>query len=143
MSAVTTSRPLAGPMGLRARITTIHASILMLMGVGFATNAIAGGVAGVGMYPFLLTNHIGAVGLLQAYLLMAIIGAAIWIGYATAKPLPRAWHWLAIVAHLPPLLAVAIFTSSTPEMTINFVLISLAIHTVGIGAELFALSRKD
>lgn len=130
-------------MGVRARITTIHASILMLMGTGFAINAIVGGVWGVGMYPFLATDHIGAVGLLQAYLLMAIIGVSIWIGYATARPFPRAWHWLAIVAHLPPLIAVAIFTSSTPEMTINFVLLSLGIHAVGIGAELYALSRKD
>ena len=65
------------------------------------------------------------------------------VAFFTSRPLPRAWHWVAIVAHLPPLLAVAIFTSSTPEMTINFVLASLVIHGVGIGAELFALSRHD
>ena len=97
----------------------------------------------MGTYPFLLTNHIGAVGLVQAYLLMSIIGISVWIGFRTAQPFPRAWHWLAILAHLPPLIAVALFTSSTPEMTLNFVLISIAIHAVGIGAELFALSLKD
>ena len=131
------------PMGIRVRITTIHASILILLGLGFSINAIAGGLAGVGMYPFLFTNHIGAVGLLQAYLLMAVVGGSIWIGFATSRPLPRAWHWLAMAAHLPPLIAVALFTASTPEMTMKFVVVSLVIHGTGIGAELYARSRRD
>jgi hypothetical protein len=143
MNTTTLSAAATPKMGLRPRITTIHASILILMGSGFAINAIVGGLTGMGMYPFLLTNHIGAVGLLQAYLLMAVVGVSILVGYATAKPLPRAWHWVAIVAHLPPLIAVATFTSSTPEMTINFVLLSLGIHAVGIGAELYAMRLKD
>jgi hypothetical protein len=128
---------------LRARITAIHGSILVALGTIFSVNTLLGGLAGAGMYPFLAANHIGAVGLLQAYLLMAMVGTALLIGYFTSRPFPRAWHWLAIAAHLPPLVAVAIFTSSTPEMTIPFVLASLVIHGVGISAELFALSRRD
>lgn len=128
---------------LRARITAWHGGILVALGTIFSVNTLLGGLAGMGVYPFLQTNHIGAVGLLQAYLLMAMVGTSLLVAFFTSRPLPRAWHWVAIVAHLPPLLAVAIFTSSTPEMTINFVLASLVIHGVGIGAELFALSRRD
>lgn len=53
------------------------------------------------------------------------------------------WHWLAMSAHVPPLIAVALFTSSTAEMTFKVVILSLVIHTLGISAEAFALSRKD
>ena len=128
---------------IRGRITATHASILVLLGTGFSINTLLGGIGGLGMYPWLLTNHLAAVGLLQAYLLMAVVGVSILIGFATSKPFPRAWHWLAIVAHLPPLLAVAIFAASTPEMEPKFILASLVIHGTGIAAELFAMSRKD
>jgi hypothetical protein len=128
---------------LRARITAIHGGILVALGSIFSVNTLLGGLAGAGMYPFLQANHIGAVGLLQAYLLMALVGTSLLVAYFTSRPFPRAWHWLAIAAHLPPLVAVAIFASSTPEMTLPFVLASLAIHGTGIGAELFALSRRD
>jgi hypothetical protein len=138
-----TSPALAARSGLRVRITGVHASILILLGTGFSLNALAGGLAGLGMYPWLQTNHLAAVGLLQAYLLMAVVGAAVLVGFATSRPLPRAWHWLAIVAHLPPLLSVAVFAPSTPAMTLPFIMASIVIHFTGIGAEALALSRKD
>ena len=128
-------------LGLRAKITRIHASVLIPLGLALGIGAIAGGLWGGGMYPFLVTNHIAAVGLLQAYLLMALIGVSVWIG-TLSKPMPRAWHWVAIAAHCVPLLAVVLFVGNTAEMTINFVMISLAIHAVGIGSELLAVTRR-
>ena len=130
-------------VGIRPRITIVHATAMIAMGSAFTGNTIAGGLFGKGMYPFLFENHIGAVGLLQAYMLMALIGAAIWIGFRSARPFPRAWHFLAMAAHVPPLLAMALFAATTPEMAPVFIAASLAIHSLGIGAELFAATRKD
>ncbi|MEO6395784.1 MAG: hypothetical protein ABIO40_07720 [Devosia sp.] len=128
---------------LRTTIIRTHATLLAALGTALGFGAIAGGLWGGGMYPFLVTNHIGAVGLLQAYFLMALLGIAAWVATLTAKPLPSAWHWLMIAAHCVPLLAVALFVGSTAEMTINFVLMSLAIHAVGITSELVAVTRRD
>ena len=129
--------------GLRPVITLVHASALIVLGIALAINSIVGGFWGAGSYPFFLTNHIGAVGLMQAYLLMSLMGVAIWIGFRTNNPFSRLWHPLLIVAHLIPLLAVALFMSSTPEMTLGVAMISFGIHAVGISAEVFAMTRKE
>lgn len=74
---------------------------------------------------------------------MALIGATVWVAAKSTGGLARAWHFVLIAAHTIPLIAVALFTASTPEMTLGTVLISLGIHTVGIGAELYAGSLRD
>ena len=140
-TALTSTVPPQG-IRLRERINATHGAILVILGLAFSVNCLLGSFAGIGGYPFLLTNSIGAVGLLQAYLLMALIGVSLLVARSTTKPLPRAWNWIAIGAHVPPLLAVALYTGSTPEMAPKVVLLSLLIHGSGIGAELFALSRR-
>lgn len=127
----------------RTRITLTHASILIVIGLGFAANTIAGGLFGSGLYPFLLTNHMACIGLIQAYLLMSVIGLSIWIGYRTSAVFSRGWHVLAMVAHLPPLSALVFFGATTPELTVPVIIGSLLIHFTGIGFEIYAATRKD
>lgn len=127
----------------RIRITLSHASILVVIGLGFAANTVAGGLIGAGLYPFLLTNHMACIGLIQAYLLMSVIGLSIWIGYRTSERFARAWHVLAIIAHLPPLSALVFFGATTPELTVPVIIGSLLIHFTGIGFELYAATRND
>lgn len=127
----------------RTRITLTHASILVVIGLGFAVNTVAGGLFGAGLYPFLLTNHMACIGLIQAYLLMSVVGLSIWTGYRTSPAFSRGWHLLAIVAHLPPLVALLFFAAGTPELTVPVIIGSLLIHFTGIGFELYALTRKN
>lgn len=127
----------------RTRITLTHASILITIGIGFAVNTIAGGLFGAGLYPFLLTNHMACVGLIQAYLLMSVIGLSIWIGYRNSAVFSRSWHFLAMIAHLPPLSALVFFGATTPELTVPVIIGSLLIHFSGIGFELYAATRNE
>jgi len=81
-SIVNTAR---GGVGLRTRIIRVHTAALFVLGTALGFGAIAGGLWGGGMYPFLVTNHIAAVGLLQAYFLMALIALAVWIATLTTR----------------------------------------------------------
>ena len=126
----------------RVFITLTHVSLLSALALGLSVNCVLGAFAGYGAYPFLSTNHLAAVGLLQAYLLMALIGVAVWTSFLTTHHLHQAWHYLVITAHLPPLLALFLLTPSTPELTLNVVLLSLAVHGAGIAAEVIALSLR-
>ena len=140
MTALSSDQPI--PLQRRTRITLSHASVLVVIGLGFSVNTLAGGLLGVGLYPFLKTNHMACIGLIQAYLLMSLIGVTLWIGFRTSTTFSRAWHFLAMSAHLPPLSALLFFGSTTSELTIPVILMSLGIHFTGIGVELYAATRK-
>ena len=55
----------------------------------------------------ILDNEFALVGLFQAYLLMAIIGIALWIG--TTSTGIRKFHIIGALAHFPPLAANIMF----------------------------------
>ncbi len=91
----------------RKRILRIHGSILILVGIALTINSTAGTYLGIGKLSFLQDNEFALVGLFQAYLLMAIIGIALWIG--TESSGIRKFHVVGALAHIPPLIANIMF----------------------------------
>ena len=91
----------------RKKILRIHGSILILIGIALTVNSTVGTYLGVGKFSFLQDNEFALVGLFQAYLLMAIIGVALWIG--TMNTGIRKLHIIGALAHFPPLAANIMF----------------------------------
>ncbi len=91
----------------RKKILRIHGSILILIGIALTVNSTVGTYLGVGKFSFLQDNEFALVGLFQAYLLMAIIGVALWIG--TTSSGIRKLHIIGALAHFPPLAANIMF----------------------------------
>jgi len=125
----------------RKKILRIHGSILILIGIALTVNSTIGTYLGIGKFSFLQDNEFALVGLFQAYLLMAIIGVALWIGTTTTGI--RRFHIIGALAHFPPLAANIMFwhlfsaMGMTTLATIGTIFHSLfiCIETVaGIGA---------
>ena len=91
----------------RKKILRIHGSMLILIGIALTVNSTVGTYLGVGKFSFLQDNEFALVGLFQAYLLMAIIGVALWIGTTSAGI--RKLHIIGALAHFPPLAANIMF----------------------------------
>ncbi len=91
----------------RKKILRIHGSILILIGLALTINSTAGTYLGVGKFSFLQGNEIALVGMFQAYLLIAIIGVALWIGAGSEGI--RKFHIIGALAHFPPLVANIMF----------------------------------
>ena len=91
----------------RKKILRIHGSILIVIGIALTVNSTIGTYIGVGKFSFLQENEFVLVGLFQAYLLMAIIGVALWIGTTTSGI--RKFHLIGALAHIPPLAANIMF----------------------------------
>ena len=68
----------------RKKIVRIHGSILILIGLALTATSTIGTYLGVGKFTFLQEKEFALVGLFQAYLLMAVIGVALWIGTTNA-----------------------------------------------------------
>jgi len=127
--------------GTRKKILRIHGSILILIGIALTVNSTIGTYLGIGKFSFLQDNEFALVGLFQAYLLMAIIGVALWIGTTTTGI--RKFHIIGVLAHFPPLAANIMFwhlfsaMAMTTLATIGtiFHCLFICIETVaGIGA---------
>ncbi len=69
----------------RKKILRIHGSILILIGIALTVNSTLGTYLGIGKFSFLQNNEFALVGLFQAYLLMSIIGVALWIGSTSSE----------------------------------------------------------
>ncbi|MCG8351560.1 MAG: hypothetical protein MI924_27655 [Chloroflexales bacterium] len=85
-------------------ILKIHAAFLMILTVSLTIAGFVGLNTGMGPYSWLRDFPTALVGLMQAYLLMLLIGVSVWIG-ANGE---RIWRWsvIAIAAHCIPLLAI-------------------------------------
>ena len=122
------------------RSTLLHPSVLRIHGVMLlivalaAANATVARYLGIGPYAFLQQNPMAWVGLIQAYLLMAVVALTLLIGVRQSQP--HTWHLIGAAAHLAPLLAV-IF-SWTLLTSLGFGAIasgSLAFHAIWIVIE--------
>jgi len=96
----------------------------------------------VGPYGFLQQNPLAWNGLIQAYLLMAIIAGLMWRGAEDGKT--RCWDVVGVLAHVPPVIAV-LFTWETIQATgVGTVAIaSLVFHAVWIVIETIAVLYPD
>jgi hypothetical protein len=86
----------------------------MLGGGANAALSTWGMLTGDGLMGFLRTNRLGHVGLVQAYLLIAVLGIALWIGSRQSDPRP--WNRIGALAHLAILPAYALHWDFFPEV---------------------------
>ena len=123
--------------GTRKKILRIHGSILIIIGIVLSVNSTIGTYLGVGKFSFLQDNEFALVGLFQAYLLMGIIGVALWIGSSTAGI--RKFHIIGALAHLPPLAANIMFLHLFTGMGMTTIAaIGTTFHCLFIGIETVA-----
>src|SRR5205814_8804774 len=87
----------------RRRLLRIHGAILAVVALGSAIATTIGRRTGTGQFGFMRQDPMVWVGLIQAYLLMAIIAVLLIIGSREANP--RKWNVVGALAPCPPLLA--------------------------------------
>ncbi len=98
------------------------------------SNATVARYLGVGPYAFLPQNPMAWVGLIQAYLLMAVVAVTLLI--VRANQGSRQWHVIGAVAHLAPLLAVIFSWGLLTSLDFGSIaIISLAFHAIWIVLE--------
>lgn len=125
----------------RTLVQRAHGTVLILLGSALAIVTTYSEKTGTGMYPFLRETPITQVGLLQAYLLMALIGVAVLIGASKAED---DWRWsaLTIFAHCVPLLALFMYwevMANPPVNQGNARFMSMAIHFPWISIDLLSI----
>ncbi len=121
----------------RKKILRIHGSILILIGIALTVNSTLGTYLGIGKFSFLQDNEFALVGLFQAYLLMSIIGVALWIGSTSTRV--RKFHVIGALAHLPPLAANIMFWHLFSEMGMTtLAIIATIFHCLFICIETLA-----
>jgi hypothetical protein len=86
---------------IRRRVLRIHASFLLVLTVVNTILAMVGWAVGKGPFALWQAEPFAAVGLFQAYLIMFVVGVALWFGSGLDKNL---WQWdlVGLLAHLPP-----------------------------------------
>src|SRR3954470_16397038 len=88
---------------LRQWLLRIHGAILIVVALGSAVATTIGRMTGTGLFGFMQQNPMVWVGLIQAYLLMAIIAVLLVLGSGQANA--RKWNVVGALAHCPPLIA--------------------------------------
>ena len=127
---------------LRRKILRIHGSFLLVLTVANTVITMVGWALGKGPFALWQQEQFAAVGLFQAYLLMFVVGVALWFGSMQEKDLWR-WDLIGLMAHLPPLAVNFIFANLFAAHNFRGVsIISITIHIVFISLELFAIMRR-
>ena len=120
-----------------SKILRIHGVSLIIAGIILVTGATLGYYADWGVLSFLADNPLAYFGLIQAYLLMAIIGYS--LNLITEHLQTRKWHLIAFVAHIPPLAMTIAFWDLFIEMDKAYMPYSgLVAHIVVMAIELYA-----
>src|SRR6267378_3323569 len=100
---LTTSQPASRIATFRLWLLRIHGTILTLVALSSAVATTIGRMAGTGLFGFMQENPMVWVGLIQAYMLMAIIAILLVLGSGQANT--RKWNVVGALAHCPPLIA--------------------------------------
>jgi hypothetical protein len=87
----------------RRRLLRVHATLLLLAALGSAVATTIGRTTGAWPFGFMRQDPLVWVGLIQAYLLMAII--AVLLAFGSREHNPRRWNVVGALAHVPPLAA--------------------------------------
>ncbi len=81
-------------------ILRIHGTTVILAGIILTIFGWVGTFAGIGVLKVLQTEPLGYLGLFQAYLLMASLGVALWVGSFSVNTRPGTrsvfWHILVL-----------------------------------------------
>lgn len=123
---------------LRKTVLRVHGSLLFVVTTANIVIITVGYHTGRGLYGMLPDQPLGFGGLYQAYTLMFVIGVALWFGSVTDRP--RLFNAVGVLAHVPMAIGNLFFSGVFAEVAGgNVSAISLPIHIVLGGAELFAM----
>src|SRR5712664_812638 len=126
----------------RRWLLRIHGTILTLVALGSALATTSGWMTGTGLFGFMQQNPLVWVGLIQAYLLMAIIAVLLVLGSGQANV--RKWNVVGALAHCAPLIAalgsLAVFESMG---SLGIVRVAIAFHFFWLCLETFAALYPD
>jgi hypothetical protein len=132
----------SGIATFRRRLLRVHGTILTLVALSLAVFTTISRIAGIGPLGFLQQNPLAWVGLIQAYLLMAIIAVLMVLG--SGEQNARKWDVVGALAHCAPLIAALssldVFTSMG---ALGVVLVSITFHSVWICLETIAALYPD
>ncbi len=122
---------------LRRRVLLAHGVGLTLLGLANAVLATIGWLGRVGPHTFLAENRLAHAGLIQAYLLAALLGAVLVLG--SRQPVPRTWNFVGAGAHLAILSAYAFHWNYFLEIPGGEIIRNAVfIHVAAVAIELFA-----
>src|SRR5712672_4116813 len=139
---LTTPQPTSSIATFRRWLLQIHGTILMLVALGSAVATTVGWQTGAGLFGFMHHNPMVWVGLIQAYLLMAIIAALLVLGSRQVNA--RKWNVVGALAHCPPLIAALSSLDVFESMgALGLVRAAIAFHCLWLGLETFAALYPD
>lgn len=120
------------------RVLRTHGSAIFVMTGLLITISTLGVTRGQGLYGFLQGNPWGYIGLVQAYWLMGLIGAGLWIG--SFQEQTRPWHLIGALAHVVPIaLNIGFYSLITSSGIGNAAFLGLAFHCVFSALEVVAV----
>ncbi len=135
-NTLTASPSKSGIAAYRRWLLRIHGVILTVVALGSSVATTIGWMTGTGPFGFMQHNPMVWVGLIQAYLLMAIIAGLLVLG--SGQPNARKWNVVGALAHCAPLIAALtsldVFESmealAIVEVAIAFHLVWLCLETI-------------
>jgi hypothetical protein len=139
---LTTPRSASGIATFRRWLLRIHGTILALGALGSAVATTVGWKTGNGLFGFMHQNPMVWVGLIQAYLLMAIIAVLLVLGSGQAKA--RRWNVVGALAHCAPLIAALSSLDVFESMgALGMVRVAITFHLVWLCLEAVAALYPD
>ena len=82
---------------IRQKILTIHGTVTIIVGTFFSISSTIGMSSGIGPLGMLQENKLGHVGLMQAYMLFALIGVVLIMG--SRQENVKKWNRIGALAH--------------------------------------------
>jgi hypothetical protein len=115
----------------------IHGAILLLVALGSSLATTIGKMTGSGLFGFMQQDPMVWVGLIQAYLLMAIIAVLLLLG--SGEENKRKWNVVGAFAHCAPLIAALSSLNVFESMgALGIVQVAIAFHCFWLGLEAIA-----
>jgi hypothetical protein len=141
-SPLTAPKPTSSIAVFRRRLLLIHGTVLTLVALGSALTTTIGWMTGIGLFGFMQQNPMVWVGLIQAYLLMAIIAVLLVLGSGQANA--RKWNVVGALAHCAPLIAALCSLDVFESMgALGIVRIAITFHFVWLCLETLAAVYPD
>ena len=126
----------------RRWLLRIHGTILTLVALGSALAPTIGWMTGTGLFGFMQQNPMVWVGLIQAYLLMAMIAVLLVLGSGQANV--RKWNVVGALAHCAPLIGALGSLDVFEQMgAFGIVRKAIAFHLVWLCLETLAAVYPD
>ena len=141
-SPLTAPKPTSSIAVFRRWLLLIHGTVLTLVALGSALATTIGWMTGIGLFGFMQQSPMVWVGLIQAYLLMAIIAVLLVLGSGQANA--RKWNVVGALAHCAPLTAALCSLDVFESMgALGIVRIAITFHFVWLCLETLAAVYPD